>query len=46
MPRPYNHVQGMQSGHDEVKGKENLGMARVGVLTGMAGDFFMLEAEA
>src|SRR5579864_6052296 len=40
-----NHVQGMQSGHDEVEGKENLGVLRVCVLIGMAGDRHVLKAE-
>ena len=40
-----DHVQGVQAGHDEVEREENLGVVRVGVLIGMAGDRHVIEAE-
>src|SRR5580658_7918829 len=35
----------MQSGHHEIKREVNLGVVRVGELTGMSGDGLALEAE-
>src|ERR1700722_2512781 len=40
-----DHVQRMQSRHDEVKRKEHLRMAGVGVFTGMPGDGLVLKTE-
>ena len=40
-----NHVQRVQSGHDEVEREENFGVTRVSVLIGMSGDCNVIEAE-
>src|ERR1700728_450189 len=40
-----NHMQRVQAGHNEVERKENLGMARVGVLVRMARNRYVIEAE-
>ena len=42
---PDDHVERMQSGHDEIKRKENLRVSRVRVLTRMTGNFFVFKAE-
>src|ERR1035441_2864005 len=42
---PDDHVKRVQSGHDEVKGKINLGVARVGQLIGMTGERLFIEIE-
>src|ERR1700679_456861 len=44
-PDADDHVHGVESGHDEIKGEINLGVVRVGELTGMSGDGLVLEAE-
>ena len=44
-PEADDHVQRVQAGHDEIEREENLRVARVGVLPGMAGDRHMIETE-
>ena len=38
--------KGMQPGHDEVEGKENLGVMRIRVLPRMSGNLFVIEVKA
>src|ERR1700679_2632979 len=44
-PDAEDHVHGVESGHDEIKGEINLRVVRVGELTGVSGDGLVLEAE-
>src|SRR3974390_477899 len=40
-----DHVQRVQACHYEIKREENLGVTRIGVLPGLAGDRFMFKTE-
>src|SRR5579864_5784148 len=42
---PHDHVQSVQSRHHEVEGEENLGVLRIGILAGMAGNWLMIKTE-
>ena len=40
-----DHVESVQPGHYEIESEENLRVARIRILAGMAGDLFVREAE-